>query len=144
VEDFMSKEISKMHEAQEQYSGSVPGDAEGARRATGASPGTAGALGPGQRWSLRRKREVMLRLLRGESLDAVSRELGVPIYRLEAWRDAALAAVDGALKSRKGASKTSVELDAALKRVGELTMENELLRARCRAKAPLARRRSKS
>jgi len=73
----------------------------------------------------------------------VSRELGVPIYRLEAWREAALAGVNGALKSRKGASKTSVELDAALKRVGELTMENELLRARCRAKAPLARRRSK-
>jgi len=32
-------------------------------------------------------REVVLRLLRGESLDALSRELGVDPYRLEEWRD---------------------------------------------------------
>ena len=30
-----------------------------------------------QRWSAARKREIVLRLLRGESLDAVSREIGV-------------------------------------------------------------------
>jgi len=139
----MSKEVSEMNDTREQHQGSPPGEAEGARRATGASPGGAGPLGPKQRWSLRRKREVALRLLRGESLDAVSRELGVPIYRLEAWREAALAGVEAGLKSRKGSGKVSAELDAALKRVGELTMENELLRVRCRAKAPLARRRSK-
>jgi len=40
-----------------------------------------GALGPKQRWSVRRKREVVLRLLRGEPLDAVSREVGVEVYR---------------------------------------------------------------
>ena len=42
-----------------------------------------GPLAPGQRWSLARKREVALRLLRGESLDALSRELGVEVYRLD-------------------------------------------------------------
>ncbi len=31
-----------------------------------------------KRWSLRRKQEVVLRLLRGESLDALSRETGQP------------------------------------------------------------------
>ena len=46
----------------------------------------AGALAPGQRWSASRKRDVVLRLLRGESLDAVSREVGVEVYRLEAWK----------------------------------------------------------
>ena len=52
-----------------------PGSArtEGARRATGvradAAAGAAGALAPGQRWSASRKRDVVLRLLRGESLD---------------------------------------------------------------------------
>jgi len=35
---------------------------------------------------MRRKREVVLRLLRGEPLDAVSREVGVEVYRLEQWR----------------------------------------------------------
>jgi len=66
----------------------------------------------------------------------------VPIFRLEAWREAALVGIDAALTTRKE-DKVSAELDAALQRVGELTMENELLRARCRAKGPLAHRRSK-
>ena len=44
-----------------------------------------GALVPGQRWSASRKRDVVLRLLRGESLDTVSREVGVEVYRLE-WK----------------------------------------------------------
>ena len=47
----------------------------------------AGALAPGQRWSASRKRDVVLRLLRGESLDAVLREVGVELYRLEAWKE---------------------------------------------------------
>jgi transposase-like protein len=99
-------------------------------------------LGPGGRWSARRKREVVLRLLRGESIDAVSRELGVEIYRLEAWQEQALASLDAGRRRRKD-SRDQVELDTAMKRIGELTMENELLRARCQAKGPLARRRSK-
>ena len=40
------------------------------------------ALGPGPRWSAGRKREVVLRLLRGESFDVLSREVGVE----SAWR----------------------------------------------------------
>ncbi|NLI83431.1 MAG: hypothetical protein GX443_17345 [Deltaproteobacteria bacterium] len=46
-----------------------------------------GPLGPNQSWSARRKRDTVLRLFQGEPLDAVSRELGVEIYRLEAWRN---------------------------------------------------------
>ena len=42
-----------------------------------------GGLAPGQRWSVGRKREVVLRLLRGEAAESLSRELGVPLYRLE-------------------------------------------------------------
>ena len=51
---------------------------EGARRATGVradgAAAGAGSLAPGQRWSASRKRDVVLRLLRGESLEALSRE----------------------------------------------------------------------
>ena len=60
--------------------------AERARRTTGAGA-HGGALRPGQRWSAERKREVVLRLVQGESLDALSRELGVELGRLEEWRD---------------------------------------------------------
>ena len=83
-----------------------------------------------QRWSATRKREVVLRLLRGESLDAVSREIGVEVYRLERWRDKALAAMDAGLKERTDDDPLQAGLDAAHKRIGELSMENELLRAR--------------
>ena len=83
-----------------------------------------------QRWSAARKREVVLRLLRGESLDAVSREIGIESYRLERWRDKALAAMDAGLKERTDDDPLQAGLDAAHKRVGELSMENELLRAR--------------
>ena len=99
-------------------------------------------LAPGQRWSVARKREVVLRLMRGEPSELLARELGVPLYRLECWRDRAQAAIDAALKDRAGDAE-SVELAAAMQRIGELSMENELLRARIGHAGPLARRRSR-
>jgi len=39
------------------------------------------------RWSANRKIDVVLRLLRGESIEDVSREVGVEVHRLAAWRD---------------------------------------------------------
>jgi hypothetical protein len=41
--------------------------------------------------SRRRKRDAVLRLLRGEDLEMVSRSLGVTAATLTAWRDAFLA-----------------------------------------------------
>jgi transposase len=101
-----------------------------------------GPLAPGQRWSAGRKREVVLRLLRGESAELLSRELGLPIFRLEQWRRAAEAALEGALKERE-ANSAAGELAAALRRIGELSMENELLRSRIERPGPLGRRRSR-
>ena len=51
--------------------------AVGARRATGAATGRGG----GGRFSAGRKRETVLRLLRGEDLESVSRELGITAAR---------------------------------------------------------------
>jgi hypothetical protein len=47
---------------------------------------TLGPLAPVQRWSVARKREVALRLMRGESTELLSRELGLPVFKLEQWR----------------------------------------------------------
>ena len=55
--------------------------AEGARRATGAAAGR----GRGERFSARRKRAVVLRLLRGEDLESVSRELRITAARASQW-----------------------------------------------------------
>ena len=85
---------------------------EGARRASGVGADGAavgaGALAPGQRWSASRKRDVVLRLLRGESLEMVSREVGVELYRLEAWQARALAGLEaeGAAGALAGPSAT--------------------------------------
>ncbi len=123
--------------------------AEGARRATGVrADGTAagaGSLAPGQRWSAGRKRDVVLRLLRGDSLEVLSREVGVEIYRLEEWRERALAGLEFGLKDRQG-EPLAEALDAAKRHIGELSMEIELLRERARAaekRLPLAMRRSR-
>ena len=99
-------------------------------------------LAAGQRWSVARKREVVLGLLRGESSELLSRELGVPIYKLEQWRQKADAALDCALKERAG-DPAAGELAAAMQRIGELSMEVELLRSRIERPGPLARRRSR-
>ena len=104
-----------------------------------------GPLGPGQRWTAPRKREVVLRLLRGESVDAISREIGVEIYRLEEWREKALTGIDSSLTKRRS-DPLQVELDEVMKRVGELTMENELLYRTIdimETKRPLVGRRSR-
>ncbi len=106
-----------------------------------AEPPETGPLAPGQRWSVARKRAVVLRLLRGESMELLSRELGVPVYKLERWRGKAEAALEGALKERD-TDTADGEFAAALRRIGELSMEVELLRAKMeRAPGPLARRR---
>src|SRR5690348_5441533 len=66
-----------------------PVGSEGGRRPSALSTGHNGAaegaasgpLSAGQRWSVSRKREVVLRLLRGEAAEDLSRELGVPLYK---------------------------------------------------------------
>ena len=62
--------------------------AESARRATGA----AAERDRRGRFSARRKRATVLRLLRGEDLESVSRELGITAARASQWRDQFLAA----------------------------------------------------
>jgi transposase len=101
-----------------------------------------GPLAPGQRWSVGRKREVVLRLMCGEPAELLSRELGLPIFKLEHWRQKAEASLLGALKERE-ADPADGQLAAALQRIGELSMEVELLRARSERPGPLARRRSR-
>ena len=83
---------------------------------------------PIQRWSAARKRDVVLRLLRGESIEAISRQVAVEPYRLEQWRERALAGLDAGLKDRAENDPVQAGLGAAYKRLGELGMENELLR----------------
>jgi transposase len=85
------------------------------------------AVGPGRggRMSRPREREAVLRLLRGEDLETVSRSLGVTAAALTAWRDAFLAAGEAALATRPADGETlaSERLKA---RLGEMPPRQEL------------------
>ncbi len=107
--------------------GAVAGSPEGARRASAGEPA---ARGEGGRFSSRRKREAVLRVLRGESLDAVSRSIGVTAGTLAGWRDQFLAGGESNLKSRP-ADERDDEIQRLRAKIGEITMANELLLERC-------------
>jgi transposase len=82
------------------------------------------------RWSAGMKTDAVLRLLRGESLEELSRELQVEAHRLAAWRDDFLAAGKQGLKGqRPDRSPDDRALKQAERKIGQLTMENEVLRA---------------
>ena len=98
--------------------------AQGARRATG--EGSTNGWQTPQRFSARQKTAVVLRLLRGEPLDLVSRELGSPAARLTAWREAFLDAGQDALQ-KPSLESHDRELARLRQKLGEATMEIELL-----------------
>src|SRR3712207_2508655 len=100
---------------------------------------------PRRRMSARRKQAAVLRLLRGEDLELVSRELGVTAAELSGWREAFLTGGEASLKSRP-ADARDAEIDRLQAKVGELTMTAELLEAKIEhleVRRPLARRRSR-
>ena len=83
------------------------------------------------RFSARRKTEAVLRLLRGEDLDTLSRELGVTAATLSGWRDSFLDGGTAAMKSRPTDDRDE-EIARLRSKVGQLTMDNELLGQKCR------------
>jgi transposase-like protein len=82
-------------------------------------------------------------MLRGEPLDGLARELGVTAATLAHWREQFLAGGHAALKSRP-ADERDEEIQRLRAKVGEITMNNELLLDRCHrleGNLPLPRRR---
>lgn len=77
-----------------------------------------------ERWSAARKTELVLRLLRGEALDAVSRDSQVPAHELEGWRRLFIELGTRGLKTRSDPEER--ELTLARAKIGELMMRLEL------------------
>ena len=105
---------------------------EGAAERSGAGLGAARTR-TAHRWSARRKLTVILRLLRGESLDAVSRDTGLPTHRLNRWRERALAGMEASLKDR-GGDPQEVLLEHYNAKIAQLVMENDLLKKKTAGK----------
>jgi|TARA_B110000459_G_C16550869_1_gene466663 hypothetical protein len=93
-----------------------------------------------------RKQSAVLRLLRGEPLDMLSRELQVTAADLSEWRDKFLAAGEASLKARPRDGREA-EIIRLKSKVGGLTMDNELLIeriSRMETARPFVQRRSKA
>ena len=124
---------------QENIVGARPGAAERPQESGAA------ALGRGGRMSRQRKTAAVLRLLRGEDLETVSRELGVTAATITGWRDAFLAAGEAALTTRP-ATGEELESERLKVRLGAALIERDLLHekiALLEADRPFARRRRK-
>jgi transposase len=97
-----------------------PGGAERPQESGAASPGRGG------RMSRQRKTAAVMRLLRGEDLEIVSRSLGVTAATLTTWRDAFLTAGEAALATRAGSGE-ELESDRLKSKLGEALIERDLL-----------------
>jgi hypothetical protein len=80
------------------------------------------------RWSARRKQEVVLRLLRGEGLDALARETGQAAGTIAGWREDFLAAGHEGLKTRPAAVEDR-RLSDAQRKIGELSVDLDIAQA---------------
>src|SRR5215470_13817043 len=97
------------------------------KRRKSTSPGSepaAEAIELPERWSVQRKADLVLRLLRGEPLDAVSRESQVPAHELETWKRVFLEQGMRGLRIRGEPDER--ELTLARAKIGELMMRLEL------------------
>ena len=78
-----------------------------------------------ERWSPQRKAEVVLRLLKGEDLGALSREIQVPAHELEELRRVFLESATLGLR-RRGGDAIEQELRRTQAKLGETLMRLEL------------------
>jgi len=76
-------------------------------------------------WTADRKAEVVLRLLRGESLDALAREYRCSAAEIAVWREEFLSGGRERLRTRPGWPEARA-LQAAQAKIGDLTMRLEI------------------
>jgi transposase len=101
--------------------------------------------GRGGRMSRHRKRDAVLRLLRGDDLEMLSRALGVTAATLTGWQDTFVAAGEASLATRP-TTGDDLESERLKAKLGEMLLERELLDAKIaalEANRPWARRRSR-
>jgi hypothetical protein len=80
------------------------------------------------RWSAKRKADAVLKLLKGEDLDTLSRQLKVTAATLSEWRDTFLAHGIVGLKSREADSRDE-KIAALEKALAETALDLSISRA---------------
>jgi|GEM_PF-577337 transposase-like protein len=103
------------------------GNAGATERVPEGTEGTSGVGPATRRWTAARKLDAVMCVLRGQSLDAVTRKYSVSLHDLTKWRDKVLSGAESALKTKESDETTDAEKKALLSKIGEITMSNELL-----------------
>lgn len=76
-----------------------------------------------ERWTASKKSEIVIRLLRGEPIDSLSRENEVTVEMLNRWKEDFIA---GGIAGLKGKTLEQVRIAALEKKIGQQAMELEL------------------
>lgn len=100
---------------------------EGTEGASGADP-----VGKRRRWTAARKLEAVLSVVKGQSIDAVSRKYGIGQSELSQWHKTFLSGAEEVLKVKEQSDPLEAERKELLTKIGEITMDNELLREKIR------------
>jgi len=110
----------------------VRGNAGATERVPEGTEGTNGVGPATRRWTASRKLDAVMCVLRGQSLDAVSRKYGVSLHDLTEWRNKVLSGAESALRTKDSDEPSDGEKRALLSKIGEITMANELLAEKIR------------
>ncbi|HTT76046.1 MAG TPA: DUF1153 domain-containing protein, partial [Candidatus Binataceae bacterium] len=89
----------------------------------------------GQRWTAKRRAALVISLLKGETTAAeAARRHGLKVAEVEAWRDRFLPGAENALRARPREDEAlrEEELNRFKRKVGELTMDLDILREAAR------------
>ena len=84
-----------------------------------------------QRWTAKRRAALVLSLLKGETTAAeAARRHGLKVAEVEDWRDRFLLGAENALRARpkEGEALREEELNRFMRKVGELTIDLDILR----------------
>lgn len=85
---------------------------------------------PPKRKSAKYKKELVLELLRGGSMEAIARREGLTASELDEWRETFITSGENGFKRKPQESR----LKEAQQVIGDLTMENELLKKKIELK----------
>lgn len=100
---------------------------------------------PVQRWTAKRRSALVLSILRGEtSAQEAARKHGLPVAEIEDWQDRFLSGAENNLraKPRDDEALREEELKRLKQKVGELVIDNDILKEAVKRSVPLAQRTS--
>ena len=96
-----------------------------------------------QRWTAKRRSALVLSILRGEtSAQEAARKHGLTVAEIEDWQERFLSGAENSLraKPRDDEAQTEEELRRLKQKVGELIMDNDILKETVKRAVPLGQR----